>query len=350
MSYEKTNWENAPSTNSPINAANLNKIENQLEAPSVLYVDFDTSSNPTHQVGRANWNSIDDTLEIDHSGGVVQQVGEETYARVTNSTGSDFNNGDLIGLTGSGTTVGKYIANGSSPPIYAIGLATQVIANGERGRLTVYGRVRGLNTSNYIVGDVVYANPAIAGGLTNIKPTAPNIVIPVGVVTSVSATDGEIFVRPVLDQQLYYGAFARTTDLQPLAIDTAYPIEFDTTMVSNGVSIGSTPSTIIVSNSGLYSFSASFQLTSTNSSIKNVRMWFRKNGADVPNSTIVRSLESGTAITSQTRSAFFSLAAGDYIELMWGSNDINVLLDARPANAYSPAAPAVALTVDQIQQ
>lgn len=30
MSYEKTNWENAPSTNSPINAANLNKIEAAL--------------------------------------------------------------------------------------------------------------------------------------------------------------------------------------------------------------------------------------------------------------------------------------------------------------------------------
>lgn len=350
MSYNKTNWENLPSTNSPINAANLNKIEAQLEAPAVLYVDFDTTNNPAHQVGRVNWNNIDDTLEIDHSGGVIQQIGEETYARVTNTTGSDFVNGELIGLTGTGTTVGRFVANGSSPPIYAIGLTTQAIANGQRGRLTVYGRVRGLDTSSYVVGDIVYANPAVAGGLTNIKPTAPNIVIPIGVVTNVSATDGEIFVRPVLDQQLYYGAFAKTVDTSPAAINTAYPITFDTTSVANGVQIGATASQIKVLHSGLYAFNASFQLASTNSSIKNVYMWFRKNGTDVPNTTIVRSLESGTAIAVQSRMMFFSLNANDYIELMWASDSTAVSLDARAATPFAPSAPAVLLTVDQIQQ
>lgn len=31
MSYTKTNWENLPSTNTPVNASNLNKIENELK-------------------------------------------------------------------------------------------------------------------------------------------------------------------------------------------------------------------------------------------------------------------------------------------------------------------------------
>lgn len=31
MAYQKTNWEDLPSKNTPINAANLNKIENELE-------------------------------------------------------------------------------------------------------------------------------------------------------------------------------------------------------------------------------------------------------------------------------------------------------------------------------
>lgn len=31
MAYNKTIWENLPSTNTPLNASNLNKIENQLE-------------------------------------------------------------------------------------------------------------------------------------------------------------------------------------------------------------------------------------------------------------------------------------------------------------------------------
>lgn len=31
MAYNKTSWENLPSTNTPVNATNLNKIENELE-------------------------------------------------------------------------------------------------------------------------------------------------------------------------------------------------------------------------------------------------------------------------------------------------------------------------------
>lgn len=31
MAYTRVNWENLPSTNTPVNATNLNKIENELE-------------------------------------------------------------------------------------------------------------------------------------------------------------------------------------------------------------------------------------------------------------------------------------------------------------------------------
>lgn len=47
MAYTKTNWENLPSTNTPINATNLNKIENQLEALDgfITYRDVDITFN-----------------------------------------------------------------------------------------------------------------------------------------------------------------------------------------------------------------------------------------------------------------------------------------------------------------
>lgn len=326
------------------------RYQSENRQPIVDYIDFSLNPPHTNDVARLTWNETDDTLNIHHSGDVTQQVGEEIYARVTNNTGVTITNGQFIGLTGSGTSVTPYIANASVPPLYAIGVATQDIPNGGRGRLTVWGRVRELDTSAWVAGTIVYASPTIAGALTNVKPTAPNLVIPVGVVTNQSATLGEIFVRPVIEQQLYYGAFVRTTDVTPAVANTAYAITFDTTSVSNGVTIGTPASRIVVSNSGLYTFSVSFQLTSTNSSIKNVYLWFRKNGVDVPNSTIIRSLESGTAVGVQTRSMFFSLAANDYIEVMWASDDVNVLLDARAATAFAPSAPAVLLTVDQIQQ
>lgn len=36
MAYTKTNWENLPSTNTPINATNLNKIENELANKNII--------------------------------------------------------------------------------------------------------------------------------------------------------------------------------------------------------------------------------------------------------------------------------------------------------------------------
>ena len=350
MTYTKTQWENLPSQNSPINAENLNKIEQQLLEPAVNYIDLDLNHIHTHEVGRMAWNQTEDTVNIHHSAGVVQQVGEEVYVRVTNNTGAPFNNGDVIGLSGNGTQVVKYNASGSVPPMYLIGVATQPLVNGERGRLTAWGRVRGLDTSAFDVGDILYANPVTPGGLTKTKPTAPNLAIPVGVVTEKSATDGVIFVRPILEQQRYYGLFVKTQDATPALIDTPYPITFDTTQVSNGVTIGTPESRIVVSRSGLYVANISFQLTSTNSSIKNVYLWFRKNGVDVANSTVIRSLESGAAVGVQTRSVFFSLNAGDYIEAYWAADSTAVLLDARAATAFAPSAPAMLLSLNQIQQ
>ena len=61
-------------------------------------------------------------------------------------------------------------------------------------------------------------------------------------------------------------------------------------------------------------------------------------------------LESNTAKGAPSRTVFLSMAANDYIELMWASDSTNVTLDALPATAFSPAAPASILAVTQIQQ
>lgn len=315
------------------------------------YVDLRKFAPHAHKVGRIAWNEQEDTINIHHEGGVVQQVGEELYERMaTNNLGVQINNGECIGLAGSGTDIAKFIADGTYPSLYIIGIATQNIPSGEAGRITVWGRVRDIDTSGWAVGDVLYVSTTTAGGLTNVKPTAPNLSIPIAVVLVSHATSGVIFVRPTIEQQLYYGAFTKTVDASPAAINTAYAITFDTTEASNGISIGTPTSRIVADNSGLYSFSVSFQLVSGSASVKNVWLWFRKNGVDIANSAMKVSLDSGTAVKAPSRSLFFSLAAGDYMELMWAADDTNVTLDALASTAFAPAAPACVLTVEQIQQ
>lgn len=324
------------------------------------YLDFATSAVHATRIGRLAWNKADDTMELHHTGGVTQQVGLETYLRAINHSGATITNGSCVGFAGVNGTVAieieDYIADGTISSLYVLGVATQDIANNEKGRVTVWGNVRELDTTGtpygetWLVGDILYANTTTAGGLTNIKPTTPNVVVPVAIVLSAHATTGEIFVRPVIDQQNYYGSFLKTTDQTPAVINTAYTITFDSASDSNGVSIGTPTSRIVIANAGLYSFNASFQLTSNNASVKNVWLWFRKNGTDLANTAYKVSLESANALSTPSRSRFFSLLAADYIELMWAADDTNVTLDSTAATAFAPAAPACTLTVEQIEQ
>lgn len=323
---------------------------------SIDYLDFDPTPPFSGQTARVGWSSADDTLNIHHSGGVTQQVGLETYARITNNSGATINNGQAISFDPGTNSFLPFIANGTLSPLTIIGIATEQILNGELGRITVWGRVRDLDTTGtpvgevWVAGQILYTSPTIAGALTNVKPTAPNVSLPIAQVRVVSSTVGQIAVRPTIEQQLFYGQFAKTTDQVPGAINTAQALTWSSSLISSGVSIGAPTSRIVVANAGLYKFSVSLQLTSSSASVKNVWIWFRKNGVDVPSSSLVTSLDSATAIRTPSRSLFFSLIAGDYIEVMFASDSTSMTVDNIAATAFAPAAPAALLSVNQEQQ
>lgn len=323
---------------------------------SVDYIDWDENPAATAVTRRMEWNPGDDTLNLHHSDGVTQQMGQELYGRIFNNSGATFPNGSCLGINPATNSYVLFIANGTLSPITIVGVTTQDIPNNAFGRITVWGRVRDINTTGapfgevWVAGQILYVSTTIAGGFTNVKPTAPNLSMPIAQVITVNATTGQIAVRPTIEQQLFYGQFAKTTDQVPSAINTANAVLWDSSLISNGVTIGAPTSRIVVANAGLYKFSASFQLTSSSASVKNVWFWFRKNGVDIANTAMITSLDSGTAIRTPSRSLFFSLAATDYIELMWASDSVNATLDNIAATAFAPAAPAALLTVNQEQQ
>lgn len=328
-------------------------LSNRLQAD---YIEFNHNSRHPGRVGTLSWFHEEETLEIFHPDGVVQQVGNELYAYIALNQGPDLFNGQAVGFDPGANTHVPFIADGTYNSLQIIGIATQDIPNGSPGRVTVWGRVRELDTTGTPVGEVwtagqlLYVSTTTAGALTNVKPTAPNQSIPIAQVRVVSSTVGEVFVRPTAEQQLYYGSFTKTTDQTPAAINTAYALTWDNTEIANGVSIGAPTSRIVAANAGLYKFSLSLQLTSSSASVKNVWTWFRKNGVDVANSSMITSLDSATAIRSPSRDLFFSLLAGDYIEIMFAADSTAMTIDNIAATAFAPAAPAAILTVNQEQQ
>jgi hypothetical protein len=334
------------------NKAELALSNNAIRAD---YLDFDASPHVT-QMRRLAWNAIDQTLDLGMEYDVTQQIGLETYARVANFTGVTIPNGTVVGFTGavpdSALSVAPYLANGSTPSLYMLGVMTHDLPDtGTKGYCTVWGFVRDLNTSAFTLGDVLYASPTVAGAFTNVKPTAPNNVIPVAAVLQIGTTDGVIFVRPTIEQQKYYGEFTKTDTQSPAVINTAYALTFTNTEIANGVSRGTPTSRIVVAQAGLYNIAASVQITSTNSSQKSIWVWAKLNGTtDVANSARIASitLNNGYVVVSLNEVA--SLNAGDFIEIMYAADSTNVSIATVAATAFAPAAPAAILAVTQTEQ
>jgi hypothetical protein len=318
------------------------------------YIDLSESPAPVDKTRRLSWNTTDQTVNLGMDYGVTQQIGQETYARVRNTTGVTIPNGTVVGFAGATSNallVAPYLADGSQPTLYILGIMTHDLPDsGEKGYCTTWGFVRDMDTSAFSPGDLLYASPTVAGALTNTKPTAPDNVIPLAACITSNATTGIIFVRPTIQQMQYYGVFTKTTDQTPAVINTEYLLTFDNTQISNGVTIGGTTSQIIVPESGLYQFDATVQLTSGSSSAKNIWVWWKKNGTAIANSARLVTSDVNNGYIPIALNETVSLAANEYVELAFAADSTNVTVDSVAATAFAPSAPAVVLSVTQVQQ
>lgn len=177
-----------------------------VQQDNVRFLGFATSPSPpvVSAPGVVAWNNADGTLDIGMGyDGVTQQVGLEQYFRIKAS--ATITNGQCIMFTGSVGASGVLKgapATGVTNPQYIMGVATMDIANNGFGYVTSFGLVRGINTTGSSVGetwadgDILYYNPAFAGGLTNVPPTAPTPKIVVASVVNAGAGgSGSLFIR-----------------------------------------------------------------------------------------------------------------------------------------------------------
>lgn len=171
------------------------------------YIDFDVASAATPQRGRLWYNAEDDTLNLGHDNGVVQQIGQEFFVPpCLNNSGVEIANGSFVMSTGSQgdkITIAKAVTNGNYAPEYMLGVATHTVAIGtEFADIVTNGIVRDIDTSLWPVGTLLYPNPLVPGGLTSTKPDAPAIRTPIAIVLRQHATTGRIYVRMVLASKL----------------------------------------------------------------------------------------------------------------------------------------------------
>jgi hypothetical protein len=305
--------------------------------------------------GQMSWNVNDEAVDITMGGGVVQQIGFDTYMRCKNDTGTAIPKGTVVGFAGVNAEikVAPYLSDNTANELYFVGVTSRDFPDQDVEPVQLYGKIRGIDTTGqggetWSVGDILYASPVTAGGLTNVRPTAPNVVIVVAAVLSVDAADGVIMVRPTIPMGLDYGSFDSTADQTLAAINTATAITFNNTLSSNGITL-SNNSRLNVAESGFYQLDAVLQLTSGNSSDKNVYFWLRKNGSNVAETTRAVTVNINGGFIPVSLNYTISLAASDYVELYWAADNTNVTLDALSSSAFAPAAPSVLANMQQLQ-
>lgn len=150
-----------------------------------------------------------------------------------------------------------------------------------------------------------------------------------------------------------YGAFQDSTDQVAANTTTAYPMTFNSTDYSNGVSVVSN-SRLTVKSYGIYNIQFSAQLVNTDSSIHDMDIWFRKNGTNIAASNSRYSVpNSHGGVDGHTIAAlnyYIELNANDYIEIMWATDDIAVSIQqlATRTSPDTPSTPSVIATMQYV--
>lgn len=318
-------------------------------------IQFNTSANVVATTaGRLYWNESDDTLNLRQNNGVTQQIGQESYALVRNQTGNTIPNGTAVRFAGAqnnGTArllVAPFLANGTVPTLYGLGVTTEDIVNGGDGLVTVWGKVRDIDTNSFNVGDILYVSPNVAGALTNVRPTAPDNVVPMAAVLKKDSSTGEIFVRPNYEIQKNYGSFFSNVD-QPIGnANVASNVTFSNTVAAQQITVVDN-SKITFHETGFYQLCVDYQLISTNASAKDVYFWYATNGNNTDSTTRVVTLTGNNEY--QNLNIVYNISiqtANTYVQLRWASTDSAVRLDNVSSTAFSPASPSVQLDIIQV--
>jgi hypothetical protein len=171
---------------------------------SHLKLKTDLATIPTDQ-GSIYWDEDEETIAVILNGSTTK-VGEDIFFQVKNQSGATIPKGTAVRFDGVVGASGRinivpFLANGSNPSIYFLGVTYESIADGADGKALFNGKIRGVNTSAFAVGDILYASPTVAGGFTTTKPIAPNNIISVAAVLS-SGANGILLIRPQIGSNI----------------------------------------------------------------------------------------------------------------------------------------------------
>jgi hypothetical protein len=192
-------WENSSGGYVPYTGA-VTTVDLGAQGLLAGYIGLDTSvaAVPNDQ-GIIYWDDSRSTAALIMNG-TLQHIGQDTFFYVKNSTGSSIPKGTAVRFNGTDGASGHlliapFLANGTYPSNYFMGVTAEVIANGSFGQVMHFGELQGINTSGYTAGALLYASTSVAGAFQTTAPVAPNNIVLIAAAIN-STNNGTILVRP----------------------------------------------------------------------------------------------------------------------------------------------------------
>ena len=228
------------------------------------------------------------------------------------------------------------------------------------GSITISGSITSASfasTASYWSGSIVNAQTAshaLNGGVTQILAGANVTIAPTngkGQVT-ISATGGGGSNFNTATGS--YGSFYDTTTQTNPVANTPRSMSFNTTDITNGVSISGSTSPfntyIKTENPGVYDIQFSAQLDKTDAGKDEIVIWLRKNGTDLTDTATSISLTNNNDKVVAAWNWFVNSAANDYYQIIWYSADPDLRILAETAGGGHPGIPSVIATVNRVDQ
>lgn len=156
-----------------------------------------TAPVPTQVAGLIFWDPDQFALSYYNDiTGTSLQIGKENWVRAVNTTGGTLTDGTVVIINGAqGNRPTLALADATSATIHStLGIVTADIANNAEGNVTVFGVVRGFDTSTFAAGVPLYVDPLTPGGVTATRPIAPNHAVRIGYTLN-STNNGSILVN-----------------------------------------------------------------------------------------------------------------------------------------------------------
>lgn len=166
-------------------------------------------------------------------------------------------------------------------------------------------------------------------------------------------TAGGLTINQTTNFAGYYGSFYSSLDQTDGT--TPHLMFCETTADADGVTMElgdeGTKSEITFAHAGTYNIQFSSQLHNTGGggSGNTVNIWFRLNGNNIADSNTRLAVPSNVPYLVAAWNFIVSVAAGDYFEIVWFTDNSNIILEHLNSTVTQPAVPSVIITAQQIR-